>query len=91
MRCYRRSGERDDCVLERDYFGGPNVMVWSAILFNAFSELIHVQGNLTGHRYRDEILTPVVIPFFNANRNIILFQQEDNARCHTARVHEISG
>ena len=40
---------------------------------------------MTGHRYRDEILAPVVVPFFNANRNVTLFQQ-DNARCHTARV-----
>ena len=30
MRCYRRRGERysDACVLERDRFGSPSVMVW---------------------------------------------------------------
>ena len=60
-------------------------MVWSAISFHGRSELIRVQSNLTGHRYRDEIPVPVVVPFFNANRNVTLFQQE-NARHYTARV-----
>ena len=60
-------------------------MVWGDISFHGRSELIRVQGNLTGHRYRGEILAPVVVPFFNANRNVTLFQQV-NVRCHTARV-----
>ena len=69
MKCYRRCGERysDACVLERDCFGGPSVMVWGAISFHGRSELIRVQSNLTGHRHRDEILTPVVVSFLNAN------------------------
>ena len=61
-------------------------MVWGAISFHGRSELIHVRVNLTGHRYRDEILAPpVVVPFFTTFRNVTLFQQ-DNARYHTARV-----
>ena len=60
-------------------------MLWGAISFHGRSELIRVQFNLTWHRYRDEILAPVVVPFFNANRNVTLFKQ-DNTRCHTARV-----
>ena len=87
MRCYRRHGEHysDACVLERDHFGSPSVMVYGAISFHGCSELIDVQRNMTEHRYRNEILAPVVVPFFNANRNVTLFQQ-DNASCHTARV-----
>ena len=87
MKCYCRRGKRysDNSVLIRDRFGGPSVMVWGAISFHRCSEFIHVQGNLTGHRYRNEILAPVVVPFFNSNRNVMLFQQ-DNAKSHTARV-----
>ena len=87
MRCYHINGEHysDACVLKRDHFGGPSVIVWGAISFHRHSELTCVQDNLAGERYCDKILVPVVIPFFNASRNITLFQQ-DNARCHTACV-----
>ena len=70
LRCYRRRGERysDACILQTDHFGGPSVMVSGAISFQGRSVLIRVQGNLTGHRYRDEILAPVVVTFFNTNR-----------------------
>ncbi|MEW8544207.1 MAG: transposase [Candidatus Thiodiazotropha sp.] len=86
-RIYRRRGERfaDACVNEVDRFGGGSVMVWGGISFSARTQLIIVHGNLTGQRYRDEILAPVVAPFFNANRNVTILQQ-DNARCHTARI-----
>ena len=53
--------------------------------FNSRTQLTIVNGNLTGQRYRDKILAPVVVPHFNVNRNVTIFQQ-DNARCHTARV-----
>jgi hypothetical protein len=46
-RVYRRRGERfgDACVLERDRFGVARL--WSGIV---------IAGNLTGVRYRDEII-----------------------------------
>ena len=53
--------------------------------FHGRSELIHVWGNLTGQRYHIEILAPVVVPFFNVNRNVTIFQQ-DTVRCPTACV-----
>jgi hypothetical protein len=51
-------GERfaDPCVLERDRFGGGSVMVWVGISHGLKSTLIVIAGNLTGVRYRDEIL-----------------------------------
>ena len=72
MRCYLGRGERysDACVLERHRLRGPSVMAWSDISFHGRSKVFRVQGNLTGHRYRDEILAPVVVPFFIANRNV---------------------
>lgn len=86
-RVYRRRGERyaDACVRQVDRYGGGSVMVWGGITFQNRTELVIVDGNLNSQRYCDEILAPVVVPFFNANRRISLLQQ-DNARCHTARI-----
>ena len=41
--------------------------------------------NLTGVRYRDEILAQHVQPFMRAHQDVEMFQH-DNARPHTARV-----
>ena len=84
-RVYRRRGERfaDACVLERDRFGGDSVMVWGGISHGLTSPLIVIAGNLTGVRYRDEILRPVAVPFVQQHH--LIFQQ-DNARPHVARV-----
>ncbi|KAK3091830.1 hypothetical protein FSP39_022977 [Pinctada imbricata] len=86
---YRRRGEHysDACVPEVDRYGGGSIMVWGAISYHHRSRLV-VPGNLTGVRYRDEILAPVVVPLMNANRGLTLFQQ-DNARCLSARVCSI--
>ena len=75
----------DSCIREVNRFGGGSVMVWGSISFNSRTQLIIINGNLTGQHYRDEILAPVVVPYFNVNRNVTIFQQ-DNARCHTAHV-----
>lgn len=86
-RVYRRRGERfaDACVRQVDRFGGGSVMVWGGITFNNRTDLVFVDGNLTAQRYCDEILAPVVVPFFDVNRRVTLLQQ-DNARCHSARL-----
>ena len=47
--------------------------------------LVVVAGNLTGIRYRDEIVQPYVSPFIQAQANNVTFQQ-NNARPHVARV-----
>ena len=49
------------------------------------TELKIVKGRLTGVRYRDEILRPIVQSFIARHGNRHTFQQ-DNARCHVARV-----
>ena len=59
-------------------------MVWAGINNNRKTNLVIINGNLNVQRYRDEILTPVVIPYVNANPNAIF--QQDNARPHTARL-----
>ena len=81
----RRRGERyaDACVLQRDRFGGGSVMVWGGISHGLKSLLIVIADNLTGVRYRDEILRPVAVPFVQQHH--LIFQQ-DNTRPHVARV-----
>lgn len=84
-RVYRRVGERfqDNCVVERRPFGGGSVMVWGGITANARTPLVVIDGNLTGARYRDEILQAHVIPFVQQHHVTL---QHDNARPHVARV-----
>jgi hypothetical protein len=38
--------------------------------------LVVVAGNLTGIRYRDDIVQPYVIPFIQAQANNVIFQQD---------------
>jgi hypothetical protein len=58
-------------------------MMWAAISNDRKTDLVHVPGNLTAVRYRDEILQPDIMHVIDRQRE--LFQQ-DNARPHTARV-----
>ena len=48
IRVIRRRGERfaDNCLIERDRFGGGSVMVWGGIVGRRKTNLIDVQGNL---------------------------------------------
>jgi hypothetical protein len=64
-RVYCRVGERyaDACVIQRQSFGGDSVIVWGGITAHGRTPLVVVAGNLTGIRYRDEIVQPYVIPF----------------------------
>lgn len=87
IRVWRRLGERfvDDCVVERSHFGGGSVMVWGGISTHHKTPLYHVIGNLTGVRYRVEILRPLVIPALRQMGPGAIFQ-DDNATPHRARV-----
>jgi transposase len=58
-------------------------MMWAAILNDRKTELVHVPGNVTTVRYRDEILQYHLMHVIDRQRE--LFQQ-DNARPHTARL-----
>ena len=82
---YRSRGERfsDACVLERDMFGDPSLMVWGGIYHGLKSPSIVIAGNLIGVIYRDEILWPVAVLFVRQDH--LIFPQ-DYARFHVARV-----
>lgn len=92
-RVYRFQGERydDNCVMERDPFGGPSIMVWGAIGLGkkigpvVFQNIGPGQGNgVTAVRYIDQCLRPYILPYFLRHQNHKF--QQDNARPHTARA-----
>jgi hypothetical protein len=82
----RLRGERRNFAfsIERPVARTVGVMLWGAICFGSRSRLVIIQGNLTAIRYVQEVLRPVVVPYFRRVNNV-LFQQ-DNARSHIANV-----
>ena len=86
IRVFRRRGERfaDNCLIERDRFGGGSVMVWGGIMGRMKTNLIVVQGNLNAQGYINQILQPEAVPFLLRHGPAILMH--DNARPHVARI-----
>ena len=87
VRVWRRRGERfhEDCIQQVVLHGGGSVMVWGGFSANFRTPLYHIQGQLTGARYRDEILRPIALPLLRRiGPQAIL--QDDNAPVHRARV-----
>jgi len=87
QRVYRRHGERyaNNCVIQRQAYGGGGLMVWGGISLRHRTDLVFIQGNLNGIRYRDEIVQQHVIPFMNRHGPGMILQQ-DNAPAHRAIV-----
>ena len=67
-------------------FGSGGVTVWGCFSFECKLDLYVLDGNLTGQKYRDNVLAPRVAPHFDnralADRPMIM---DDNARPHGAR------
>ena len=87
IRVWRRRGERfnEDCIQQVAPHGGGSVMVWGGFSAQHRTPLYHIQGNLTGLRYRNEILRPLALPLLRRiGPQAIL--QDDNAPVHRARV-----
>ena len=86
IRVCRRRGERfaDNCLIERDRFGGGSVMVWGGIMGRRKTNVIVVQGNPNAQGYINHILQPEAVPFLQRHGPAILMH--DNARPHVARI-----
>jgi hypothetical protein len=54
-------GERyaDACVIHRQSFSGGSVMVWGSITAHGRTPLVVIAGNMTGMRYRNDIVQHV--------------------------------
>ena len=68
-------------------FGGGGVTVWDCFSLDCKLDLYVLDGNLTGQKYRDNVLAPRVVPHFDnyalADRPMFM---DDNARPHRARI-----
>ena len=58
-------------------------MVWGGISVRLRTELLVLNGTLTGQRYINEVLQSVVLPFVQQHHVVL---QDDNARPHRARI-----
>ena len=67
-------------------FGGGGFTVWGCFSLNCKLDLYVLDGTLTGQKYRDQILRPLVVPHFDvhplASRPVLM---NDNARPHRER------
>ena len=86
-RVYRCAGERyaNACVEEYESQGGGGVMAWGGITGTHWIQLVILNGAITGHRYRDEVVRPHIVPFLQQHGPGLTLQQ-DNARPHVAGV-----
>ena len=87
-RVWRRRGRdpfQDNVVAETEMFGGGSIM-WGCFSHDHKRHLVMVRQTLTGQRYIDDILQPIVYPHFRAHQAARPIFQDDNARPHRARV-----
>lgn len=87
VRVWRRPGEQlmNNTLMEVTPFGGGSVMVWGGISRHHRTPLYHIDGNLNGQRYLQEIVQPMVtVALQQIGQNAIL--QDDNATPHRSRV-----
>ena len=83
----RNTSFQDNHILGTTAFRGGGVTVWFFFSFDCRFDLYFLDGNLTGQKYRDNVLAPRVVPHFDnhalADRPMFM---DDNARPHRARI-----
>ena len=83
----RNTSFQDSHILGTTAFESGSVTVWGCFSFDCKLDLYVLDGNLTGQKYRDNVLAPRVVPHFDnhalAGRTMFM---DDNARPHRARI-----
>ena len=69
-------------MVENEPFGSGSIMMFAGISMHSKTPIVRLQGAVNAVRY--QILLPLVIPHINANRGMILAQ--DNAPCRSAQT-----
>ena len=87
LRVWRGVGQRNDpqFAVAVNRWGGGSVMVWAGISVAERTQLHFVQGNMTSHYYRENVLQAIVLPMRNRLGDRFLLM-DDNARPHRARI-----
>ena len=83
----RNTSFQDNHILGTTAFGCGGVTVWGCVSFDCKLDLYVLDGNLTGQKYRDNVLAPRVVPHFD-NHALVdrpMFMN-GNARPHRARI-----
>ncbi|GFW90861.1 transposable element Tcb2 transposase [Trichonephila clavipes] len=87
---WRDRGSRNNpaFVHESVRFGGGRVLVYGGISIDGRTDLYIIRdGPLTARRYRDEILSPIVVPYAAAIVDDFILM-DDNCRSHRANLVE---
>jgi hypothetical protein len=83
----RNTSFQDNHILGTTAFAGGGVTVWGCFSFDCKLDLYVLDGNLTGQKYRDNVLAPRVVPHFDshalADRPMFM---DKNSRLHRARI-----
>lgn len=87
IRVLRRPGRQARLEMARSLpkYKGGTLMFWGGIMLGEKTPLILIRQNLTGHRYVDLVLEPVVRLWRGAMGNDFIFMH-DNAPPHTSRT-----
>jgi hypothetical protein len=84
---HRNTAFHPNHILGTTAFGGGGITVWGCFSLHCKLDLHILNGTLTGQKYRDDILQPLIVPHFDAHaladRPILM---DDNARPHRARI-----
>ncbi|RPA81605.1 hypothetical protein BJ508DRAFT_195184, partial [Ascobolus immersus RN42] len=97
LRCWRKPDEafNPDCLRPTFKSGRSSLMVWGCIIKGRKSPLVFLEkpegatrNSVTAQRYIDEVLRPVLIPFWTEMCEERGWAEvvEDNCRIHTAKI-----
>lgn len=70
------------CILEQDFWGSLDMVVWGTISMNYCTDLIILNGNMIAAWYMEQVLQPVFAPFMGTHHDLQVFTHI-NARSHT--------
>ncbi len=90
QRVWHRVGERfvDVNAVDRVAHGGGGVMVWAGVCYGQRKQVNFIDGILNAQRYRDEILSPIVVPFIHDHHLMLQHDPANIQQLHTAIEEE---
>ncbi len=75
-------------AVDRVAHGGGGVMVWAGVCYGQRKQVNFIDGILNAQRYRDEILSPIVVPFIHDHHLMLQHDPANIQQLHTAIEEE---